>query len=140
MNRKSDVIKVNVSIAICLTVVFWFGLAISAIETDHRVSCYFDQSSGQMNPFGGRAFITVIETGGDTIFTFEQFPSPVISKNEPGRTTTIENTRTLVFYDTDVETARALVRMNLEYYYSLIGYEDVTGYSSYDEAMTCKQN
>lgn len=137
MNTAIKVFGTYSFFAICLIAFLGVGVAFSAIELDREISCSFDPALGQRNPFGGRAYIVVTEKDGDTQFLFEQFPVPVLDKRGQGRSITIESARTLIFYDTDIETARGLVRRNLEYYYALIGYEDIAGFSSYDEAMSC---
>ncbi len=107
----------------------------AAVHADAAITCGYDPASGQPNPLGNRAFITATEAAGNTQFVYEVFPSPVAG----GGAITIESKRTLVFYKTAMEDARGLLRENLNFYYELIGYEDTAGFSSYDEAMSCKQ-
>lgn len=143
MNRKQNTLKHACAAVVGLVTLFGIGFAFSAIEIKREIKCQFDPEKGGFNPLGTRAFITVIESGGNTSFKYEQFARPVpdtstLESGKSARIITIENVRELIFYETDLETAREQVRMNLDYYYALIGYEDRAGYSTYDESMTCK--
>ncbi len=118
------------------------SVAESRIVSITTLQCTYNPNSGQPNPLGQRAFITVTQDNSDTYFTFRQFPGLIqlpetTEQDSKARAVTLEIERTLVFYDTSIEHARELMRVHNDYYYELIGYEDKAGFSSYDEAMAC---
>jgi len=140
--QRGKLIKPGCVFALLVLPLLWLTTVVhSAVVTVEHIQCAYDPNSGQPNPFGSRAFITVSQMGADTTFRFERFPSLVqlASKGdtEKVRAVTVENQRTMVFYNTEIEVARELMRINNSYYYELIGYVDAAGYSSYDEAMSC---
>lgn len=139
-------VKWSLSTAAAFTVaaVALFGVVSvtwAAVVSVEEIHCQYNPDSGQPNPFGFRAFISVTQTGADTVFRYVHFPRPVQLEQQgnlnTARAVTVENTRTMVFYNTGLEVARGLMRMNNDYYYELIGYVDKAGFSSYDEAMIC---
>lgn len=117
------------------------SFAASTVVTVEPIQCSFDPDSGKSNPFGTSAFITVTQNGSDTHFRYERFAQLVQLKadGEPikVRAVTIENNRSMIFYNTEIEVARELMRTNNAYYFELIGYADPDGFSSYDDAMSC---
>ncbi len=141
INKSVWLGKRNLFCVLFFSLLFQTLLAESAVVTVEEIQCSYDPESGQPNPFGSRAFITVTQRGADTYFRYERFPSLVqvstIGDTDKVRAVTVENQRTMVFYNTDIEVARELMRINNEYYYELVGYIDRAGYSSYDEAMSC---
>jgi len=54
------------------------------------------------------------------------------------RAVTLEQARTMIFYNTQIEVAREVMRLRSDYYYELIGFIDGVGFSAYDEAMSCE--
>jgi len=44
----------------------------------------------------------------------------------------------MIFYNTQMEVARAMMRQRKDYYHELIGYKDKNGFSAYDDAMSCE--
>jgi hypothetical protein len=51
---------------------------------------------------------------------------------------TVEIKRTMIFYDTEIEEARAALRANSNYYSELVGYPDSEGFTPVDEVLECK--
>ena len=101
------------------------GLSIPAILTlattakgEVTRTCEFDPDLGVPNPLGMRAYITITEEDGNTIFVFDQFPSNIGDGQVPA---TIAASRLLTFYDTDLDTARQLMLDNPRYYTELVG-------------------
>jgi len=137
---KTRNIKTSVFVSLSLLVLIVLqASAWSAVKTIEPIQCAYHPNSGQPNPLGPRAFITIKFVNGDTHFRYERYPSPVfVSDSGKPRAASIESHRTLVLYDTDIELARELVRRHSAYYHELIGYEDDAGFSRYDEALSCE--
>jgi hypothetical protein len=51
---------------------------------------------------------------------------------------TVEVKRNMIFYDTNIKKARAVLRENSDYYSELVGYPDSEGFASVDEVLECK--
>lgn len=108
--------------------------------------CAFDPSSGALNPLGMRAFITVSEIEGNSIFLFEQFPSFVSLGQEEGLPIDVDiaSKRTLIIYETPIAEARQLVVDNPPYYAALLGLEDIdqvmgeNGFGPVNDTLTCQ--
>lgn len=108
--------------------------------------CAFDPSSGTLNPLGMRAFITVSEIEGNSVFLFEQFPSFVSSGQDesPPVDVDIASERTLTIYETPIAEARQLVVDNPAYYAALLGLEntdeamDENGFGPVNATLTCQ--
>lgn len=139
---KMPCIRLLAIALLCFPLMWNSPVVTSAVVTVEQIQCSYDPDSGQPNPFGSRAFITVTQNGADTTFRYEHFPSLVNLPDKADtfkpRAVTVENTRVMVFYNTQLEVARGLMRMRREYFYELIGYVDEAGYSTYDEAMSCE--
>lgn len=130
-------------IALASVPLIWHSsVALSTVVTLKQIQCAYNPDSGQPNPFGSRAFITVTQNGADTTFRYESFPSLVQMPDQENvhkpRAVTLENTRTMIFYNTQIEVAREVMRVRRDYFYELIGYKDEVGFSAYDEAMSCE--
>ncbi|WP_141242136.1 hypothetical protein [Leptolyngbya sp. BC1307] len=137
-----------------------YGLAIAPLPTfaqtldpqtpEPTTVCAFDPSSGAINPLGMRAFITVSEVEGNSVFLFEQFPSFVSSGVSSGQAggppidVDIASERTLTIYETPIAEARQLVVNNPPYYAALIGLEDIdqvmgeNGFGPVNDTLTCQ--
>ena len=124
---------VFVTLSFC-SLVAWKINDRQAQSTEKQITCSYDPQGGKPNPLGMRAFITAIEKDGNSQFIYEQFPS-VVTGNIP---ITIENKRTLTFYDTKIEKARTILRENSNYYSELVGYSDVEGFAAVNEVLKCK--
>ncbi len=126
----------------CLPLMWHSSVALSTVVTLKQIQCTYNPASGQPNPFGSRAFITVTQSGADTTFRYESFPSLVQMPDQQEvhkpRAVTLENARTMIFYNTQIEVAREIMRIRDDYYYELIGFKDDIGFSAYDEAMSCE--
>jgi len=109
------------------------SVAHSTVVTLEQIQCSYDPGSGQPNPFGSRAFITVTQSGADTTFRYQSFPNV----HNP-RAVTLEQARTMIFYNTQIEVAREVMRARTDYYHELIGFKDEAGFSAYDEVMSCE--
>lgn len=108
----------------------------NSLKNNSRViQCSYDPQSKQPNPLGMRSFIKVIEKEGSTSFIYEQFPQLIV----PSKPATISVTRTIIMHDTPITAARSRMRENLDYYHALVGSNDSIGFSTYDEAMKCRQ-
>jgi len=129
-------------VVIVFTVIGYQSPINAAVVNNEAIECAFDPKRGKPNPLGNRAFITVSEQGGDTHFRYVKFPTivktPDSAQSKKLRSVTVENRRALIFYNTPIEVARKLVRTHREYYYELIGYVDLAGFSSYDNVMSCE--
>ncbi|MFM2430642.1 MAG: hypothetical protein RLZZ511_1855 [Cyanobacteriota bacterium] len=99
-------------------------------------TCAFDTNSGKPNPLGMRAYITAVEIGGDTTFSYEQFPSNINGEKDGPATIAVE--RKLVFYKTSISRARALMLKNSAYYESLIGTRDEAGFAAVNAVLRCQ--
>jgi len=127
---------------LCFALVWYSSIALSTVITLEQVQCSYDPNTGQPNPFGSGAFITVTQRGSDTTFRYTGLASLVQFPNQTeglkSRAVTLENTRTMIFYNTQMEVARAVMRQRKDYYHELIGYKDESGFSAYDDAMSCE--
>ena len=106
--------------------------------------CAYDPSSGQLNPLGMRAFITVSEVEGNSIFRFEQFPDFVSGTSDTlGRPAEIASERTLTLYETPLAEARQLLIDEPTYYAALLGVESEQltgdGFSEVNETLACQE-
>ena len=74
-----------------------------------------------------RAFITVSEIEGNSVFLFEQFPSFVSLGQEEGIPIDVDiaSKRTLTIYGTPIAEARQLVVNNPPYYAALLGLDNI---------------
>ena len=97
---------------------------------------------GAPNPLGMRAFITVSEVEGDSIFVYEQLPSPVPGSSPTDSPATIARERTLVLADTAIAEARERVVNDSAYYAQLVGSTveelDEDGFSQVNDTLTCR--
>ena len=138
MNRK-----------LVLGVIGIFSLAIAphldrfpvrAHESKASITCSYDPNSGKPNPFGMRTYITAEEKDGDSIFTYEQFPSHLPPIKTPAKTlqsVSLASTRTLIFHSMNMSDARMALRENLDHYAELVGYHDEEGFARFDEIFKC---
>ncbi len=105
--------------------------------------CTYDSSSGLLNPLGMRAFITVREVGGNSVFRFEQFPDFVSGTDDtPDRPAEIASDRTLTLYETPLAEARQRLIDEPAYYAALLGVEPEQlagdGFSEVNETLACQ--
>ena len=122
--KRSALLKV-------LVVVFSLCSAVSAAEV--TIKCEYDPGSGKPNPLGLRAIITATEQDGTSTFVYERFPAPL-----PGdEAVTISVRRELAFHGVNIDKARALLRVNSNYYEELVGYPDAEGFGPFDNVMVC---
>lgn len=137
-----------------------YGLAIAPLPTSAQTLdpqppepttvCAFDPSAGAINPLGMRAFITVSEIDGNSVFRFEQFPSFVSSGVASGQAggppvdVDVASERTLTIYETPIAEARQLVVNNPPYYAALLGLDDTdqvmgeNGFGPVNDTLTCQ--
>lgn len=110
-------------------------LALSTMaKAEPTQTCQFDPDLGLPNPLGMRAFVTITEEDGNTVFLFEQFPSNAGNGEVP---MTIASNRVLTFYETSLEEARQLMLQNPDYYSELVGYADPEGFGPVNAVLTC---
>lgn len=118
------------------------SVAQSTVVTLEQIQCTYDPGSGRPNPFGSRAFITVTQSGADTTFRYQGFPSLIQMPDLEGvhkpRAVTLEQARTMIFYNTQIEVAREVMKIRKDYYHELVGFKDEVGFSAYDEVMSCE--
>lgn len=100
-------------------------------------SCAYDPASGKPNPLGDRAALTIEETGGNTVFTYQEVPSrvnrgPSVVVVAPKREITLENT--------SLEAAKQILLNNPAFYNDLIGYESATGFGVVSASLSCWVN
>ncbi len=100
-------------------------------------SCAYDPSSGKANPLAGKAFISINEIEGDTIFTYQILPS---QKNRGTTRTVVAQQRELTLENTSLEKARQLLVSAPDYYTDLLGYESSSGFGAVDQSLTCWSN
>jgi hypothetical protein len=119
------------------------GLAIALItltiptpglRADTSRRCQFDPTLGVPNPLGMRAYITLTETGGDTIVEFEQFLS-LVGRGEVPATLAVK--RVMTFYGWGLTATRQLLLDQPQYYYELLGYENAEGFGPINDLLTC---
>lgn len=127
--------QLNLISRVCLglTIPALLTLAVTA-KAEVTRTCEFDPDLGVPNPLGMRAYITITEEDGNTIFVFDQFPSNIGDGQVPA---TIAASRLLTFYDTDLDTARQLMLDNPRYYTELVGYAAPEGFAPVSNVLTC---
>lgn len=113
-------------------------------EQNFTTVCTFDPNGTASNPLGMRAFVTVSEVEGNSVFLYEQFPSFVTAEGDPDRRADVSSTRTITLYDTPITEARQLVVNNAEYYGALmdISPDEVTaenGFGPINETLACQE-
>lgn len=85
------------------------------------IICAYNANSGIPNPLGMRSFITVAQVEDDTVFVYEQLPSPVLNENNRDIETDISNRRTLTIYSKPIEEARQILANSPDSYSALLG-------------------
>ena len=85
------------------------------------VVCAYNPNSGLPNPLGMRSFITVAQVEDNTVFVYEQFPSPVPNENNSDLKTDISSRRTLTIYSKPIEEARQILANSPDSYSALLG-------------------
>ena len=108
-------------------------LRLAAAPASAGKVCAYDPDSGLPNPLGMRAFVTVSEEAGNTIFVYEKFPE-TLAGSAPA---TLAIRRELVFHQTPIEQARALMLNEPGYYQDLTGDDDPAGFVPLDATLTC---
>lgn len=106
--------------------------------------CAYDPGSGIPNPLGMRAFITVSEVEGNSVFRFEQFPSFVGGTGDaPARPADVASERALTLYETPLSEARQILIDEPSYYAALLGVESEQlasdGFSAVNETLVCQE-
>jgi len=140
--NKSPLTRLVAMSFLCLPFMLSLSIAQSTVVTLEQIQCSYNADSKRPNPFGSRAFVTVTQSGSDTTFRYESFPGliqfPDRKDVHSPRVVTLEKSRTMVFYNTQIEVARKVMRLRKDYYYELIGYKDEIGFAAYDDAMSCE--
>lgn len=77
---------------------------------------------------------TVEEQDGNTTFVYEQFPQNLAGT----AVATLATRRELVFHQTPIEQARALMREQPGYYRELTGDDDPAGFAPIDASLACQ--
>ncbi|MGI9418466.1 MAG: hypothetical protein ACR2RA_11570 [Geminicoccaceae bacterium] len=103
-------------------------------EAPSGTSCAYDPQSGVPNPLGMRAFVTVEERDGNTTFVYERFPETL----EGVAPATLAMKRELVFHQTPIDQARALMREQPSYYQQLTDDDDPAGFAPIDATLVCQ--
>lgn len=97
-------------------------------------TCAYDPKSNAPNPLGMRAFITIEERDGNTTFIYEQFPETLSGT----ALVTIASRRELIFHQTPIDQARALMREDPSYYHELTDDNDPAGFAPIDATLICE--
>jgi hypothetical protein len=105
--------------------------------------CSYNSNGGVPNPLGMRAYITVSEIAGNSVFVYEQFPSPVAAATAtPAQPATIANRRTLTLMSTPIADARQRVVAQPAYYAELLGTSVESlqgeGFSKVNDTLLCR--
>ncbi len=100
----------------------------------NATTCAYDPQSGEPNPLGSRAFVTVEEQDGSTVIVYERFPEN-LAGTAPA---TIATRRALTFHQTSIDQARAFMREEPIYYRELTGDDDPAGFAPVDASLTCQ--
>lgn len=113
-------------------------------EATPTTVCAFNPEGDLVNPLGMRAFLTISEIDGDSVFVYEQFPSTVASSDDVERgAATIESVRTLTLFDTSIDEARQQVVDDPIYFAELTGISvdaiGDEGFSEINEALSCDE-
>jgi hypothetical protein len=127
--------KISLGFALVLGLIA-MPIGAQAETSNLAATCAFDTGTGKPNPLGMRAFITAVEIGGDTTFTYEQFPANV--NGEKDVPTTIAQERKLTFYKTSILKARDLMLKNPVYYEELVGFKDASRFKDVNEVLRCQ--
>ncbi|NJR67230.1 MAG: hypothetical protein HC771_00145 [Synechococcales cyanobacterium CRU_2_2] len=100
-------------------------------------SCAYDPSSGKPNPLAGKAFVSINEIDGDTVFTYQPLPTKL---NQNSTRAVVAQQRELTLEDVPLEEGRQLLASNAAYYSELLGYDSSTGFGPVNESLTCWSN
>ncbi len=115
--------------------------------------CTYSPGSGEPNPLGQRAFITVTEVAGTSIFRYEQFAAiastpqasnPRQYEGSYPSVADVASTRSVTFYDTPLAIARQQLANSPAQYAELLGRTPNDpivrqGFSSVDRLLACQQ-
>jgi hypothetical protein len=105
--------------------------------------CTYDTGLDIPNPLGMRAFITIREVDGNSIFVYNQFPS-IVASSRPTPPADISSERTLTLYETPLAEARQLLIDDPTYYAALLGTENAeslsgeNGFKPVNDTLTCQ--
>ncbi len=116
--------------------------------------CTYSPLSGEPNPLGQRAFVTVTEVAGTSVFRYEQFSAvssapqsfdlrQYDSRDYPS-VADVAATRSITFYDTPLQSARRQLANNPSQYAELLGRElndpvVLQGFGSVDRLLACQE-
>ncbi len=118
--------------AVCLS-----AIAPAQASAPTSRSCAYDPASGKPNPLGDKAFISISEIEGNTIFTYQEVPSQMSRGPAPA---TVAQKRELTLEKTALDQARQLFLSNPAYYNELLGYNSETGFAPVNASLTCWSN
>jgi hypothetical protein len=101
-----------------------------------QTSCFYDPHSPAPNPFGMRAYLTIAGDSHGAVATYDMLPSN--ESGDPKVQATLEERRTLKFYDLGLAAARRYLAANAAVYHDLIGDEHpVMPYPEFDKHLRC---
>jgi len=114
-----------------------------ATSSEMLTICRYDPDSGLPNVFGMRTFITLTESGGNTVFLLERFPSFVSNPDNVEQRADVSDTRSLTLYDIPIDEARQLM-IDQPYYYAAllnVGVNELNGegFEDIDATLGCGQ-
>jgi hypothetical protein len=88
-----------------------------------------------------RAYVTIREVDGDSVFIYSQFPS-VVTSSRPTPPADVSSERTLTLYDTPLAEARQLLIDDPAYYAALLGTDGALvgedGFKPVNDTLTCQ--
>ncbi|NJM96725.1 MAG: hypothetical protein HC800_05600 [Phormidesmis sp. RL_2_1] len=106
--------------------------------------CFYDSSTGVPNPLGQRAFITISESEGHSVFRYENLANIVSDPDNLGVEADVTSSRSLTLYDTAIAEARQILVDSPTFYAALLGVESVNdlgdiGFSEINATLACQE-
>jgi hypothetical protein len=82
-----------------------------------------------------RAGLDVEAKDGNVVFKYQTFPTPVSADQPP---VTIEQARTMIFYNTTIAAARQRMVNDPKYFTELRGFEDPQSFKEFNDLLVCE--
>ncbi|MEB3828519.1 hypothetical protein [Phormidium sp. CCY1219] len=108
-------------------------LSVGCTETSAEKFCEYNPAENQENPLEPSAKLTLRESNGNAIFTYQPTPGKNLDEN-----ITLATNTELIFANTDLDTARLKLIQNEDYYHQLIGKETEQSFAEVNPGFTCR--
>ena len=114
------------------------GLLTGGAAFGAKTTCFYDPNSSTPNPFGMRAYLSIVGDERSAAATYDVFPSN--ESSDPNVKATLEERRELKFYNLGLAAARRYLAKHPEVYHDLIDDEHpLMTYPQFDRHLSCKR-